>query len=60
MTPDGSRKIFDDAAKFTGLIKLNAEVFEVATNIVGEVSAAANLNIPQASLQKVLNEAIVY
>jgi hypothetical protein len=57
VTPDGSRKIFDDANKFAGLIKLSLEVDALARQVVAEVMGLAGTNFSPAMIQSSLRKA---
>jgi len=57
ITPDGSRKIFDDAQKFTDLNKLASEVRGTASDIAGELDCFAAYRVE--GVQSVLESTFV-
>lgn len=57
MTPDGTRRILDDAAKWEGLVKLSSEMTSLAQAVERELASPYDFTLPDRdTLRKRLND----
>ena len=60
MTPDGTRRILDNAAKWEGLVKLSGELTSLAQVVERELASPYDFTLPDRdTLRKRLNDSSI-